>query len=138
MKIFIICSKKFYDKIPEVQKTLEDNGHKITLPNCYDDPLTEERYRNLGVEEHSKWKSEMLKHSTDVIENNDAVLVLNFDKHGMKNYIGGATFLEMYDAFRLGKKIFLYNDVPEGILTGEIVGFGPVVINGDLQKIKYV
>lgn len=136
MKIFIICSKKFYDKIPEVQKTLEDSGHEITLPNCYDDPSTEERYRNLGTEEHSKWKSEMLKHSTNVIESNDAVLVLNFDKHGMKNYIGGATFLEMYDAFRLGKKIFLYNDIPEGILTDEVVGFGPVVINGDLQKIK--
>ena len=40
----------------------------------------------------------------------DAVLVLNLDKEKngeiLKNYIGGATFLEMYDAFRLGKKIY--------------------------------
>ena len=78
----------------------------------------------------------MLKHSTDVIENNDAVLVLNFEKHGMKNYIGGATFLEMYDAFRLGKKIFLYNDVPEGILADEIIGFSPIIINGNLTKVS--
>lgn len=136
MKIFIICSKKFYDKVPDIKKKLENNGHKITLPNCFDDPASEDRYRDLGNEAHSKWKAEMLKHSTDVIENNDAILVLNFEKHGMKNYIGGATFLEMYDAFRLGKKIFLYNDAPEGILKDEIIGFDPIIIKGDLEKIK--
>ena len=53
-----------------------------------------------------------------------------------KNYIGGATFLEIYDAFRLGKKIYLYNDVPEGILYDEIQGFNPFIINADLSKIK--
>ncbi len=134
MKIFVICSKKFYDKIPGIKKSLETAGHVVTLPNCYDDPATEGRYRDLGRAEHAKWKAEMLKHSTDVIEKNDAVLILNFDKNGVKNYIGGATFLEMYDAFRLRKKIFLYNDVPEGILKDEINGFDPIVINGDLEK----
>jgi hypothetical protein len=135
MKMFVICSKKFYGKISDIKKSLETAGHVVALSNCYDDPATEGRYRDLGRAEHSKWKAEMLKHSTDVIENNDAVLVLNFDKNGIKNYVGGATFLEMYDAFRLGKKIFLYNDIPEGILTDEIIGFDPVVVNGDLKKI---
>jgi hypothetical protein len=137
MKIFIICSKKFYDKVPKIKKRLEDNGHKISLPNCFDDPATESRHRGLGREAHSKWKAEMLKHSTDVIENNDAVLVINFEKHGVKNYIGGATFLEMHDAFRLGKKIYLYNDIPEGILNDEIIGFDPIILDGDLEKIKW-
>jgi hypothetical protein len=136
MKIFIICSKQFYSKVPEIKKTLENNGHIISLPNCFDDPATEGRYRDLGREEHSKWKSGMMRHSPEVIGNNDAVLVLNFEKHGVKNYIGGATFLEMYDAFRFNKKIYLYNDIPEGILKDEIIGFSPIVINGDLDKIK--
>ena len=135
MKIFLVCSKKFYDKIPEIQKTLERSGHTITLPNCFADPGTEERYKTLGVAEHSKWKAEMLKHSAGVIQDNDAVLVLNFEKNDVENYIGGATFLEMYDAFRLGKKIFLYNEIPKGILADEIVGFNPVVISGNLHKI---
>lgn len=135
MKIFVICSKKFYDQISPIKVELEKMGHIISLPNCFDDPETEDRYRNLGAKEHAEWKATMLKHSTDVIENNDAVLVLNFEKNGMKNYVGGATFLEMYDAFKLNKKIFLYNDIPEGILHDEIKGFGPVVIEGDLNKI---
>lgn len=136
MKIFIISSKKFYDRIPPIESELKKGGHILTMPNCYEDPSTEERYRAMGPEEHSKWKAPMLRHSTDVIENNDAVLVLNFEKNGMKNYIGGATFLEMYDAFRLGKKIFIYNNIPEGILQDEIVGFNPIVLNGDLSKLK--
>jgi hypothetical protein len=77
----------------------------------------------------------MINHSEGVIRDNEAVLVLNFDKDDMKNYIGGATFLEMYDAFRLGKKIFMYNDIPEGILYDEIRGFDPIVLGGNLDKI---
>jgi len=135
MKIFIICSKKFYDKIPEIESELKTSGHALSMPNCFDDPATEDHYRALGPKEHSKWKSEMINHSERVIRENDAVLVLNFDKGDLKNYIGGATFLEMYDAFRFGKKIFMYNDIPKGILHDEIRGFDPIIINGDLGKI---
>jgi hypothetical protein len=131
MKIFIICSKRFYDRIPGVATELEKSGHILTMPNCYDAPQTEDEYRNQGKEVHAMWKSEMIRHSVDVIEKNDAVLVLNFDKGEEKNYIGGATFLEMYDAFRLGKKIYLLNDIPEGMLRDEIIGFSPIVLGGD-------
>ncbi len=136
MKIFIICSKKFYNRIPEIESELKELGHELTMPNCYDKPETEAGYKNLGRAEHSKWKSEMIRHSESVIQNNDAVLVLNFKKDDFENYIGGATFLEMYDAFRLNKKIYLYNDIPEGILHDEIIGFNPVILNGDISKIK--
>ncbi|MCX6787018.1 MAG: hypothetical protein NTY93_00630 [Candidatus Kaiserbacteria bacterium] len=136
MKIFLICSKKFYSRIPDIQTELESRGYVITLPNSYDDSTAEEKYKSLGATEHSKWKAEMLQHSTDVVENNDAVLVLNFEKNGIENYIGGATFLEMYDAFRLNKTIFLFNPIPDGILRDEIEGFSPVIINGDLSRIK--
>ena len=82
----------------------------------------------------------MFRKSEETISNMDAVLVLNYDKEKngkvYKNYIGGATFLEMYDAFRFGKKIFLMNDIPEGMLFDEIEGFGPVVLNENLDLLK--
>ena len=136
MKIFIICSKHFYGKIPDIKRALEVWGHMITLPNAYDDPSTEERYRAQGGAEHATWKASMLRHSTEVIAGVDAVLVLNFEKNGTPHYIGGATFLEMYDAFRLGKKIFLYNPIPDGILHDEVCGFSPTILEGDVQKIS--
>ena len=140
MKILIICSKKFYSKIEEVKKILEEKNIEVFLPNCYDDPTTEQRMWDLGKEEHQKFKAKMYKQSEDTISNMDAVLVLNLDKEKdgeiINNYIGGATFLEMYDAFRLGKKIYLYNDIPKGMLFDEIEGFGPTIINGDLSLIR--
>ena len=33
MKIFIICSKAFYEKIPPIKSALEKVGHIISLPN---------------------------------------------------------------------------------------------------------
>ena len=71
---------------PTIKDILDRAGHEITLPNCYDDPCTEARYRNIGE----------------------------------------ATFLEMYGAFRMGKKIYLYNDVPTGTLNDEILGSKPI------------
>ena len=140
MKILVICSKKFYSKIEEVKQELEKRGNEIFLPNCYDDPTAEQKAWDLGVEEHQKFKAKMYKQSEDTISNMDAVLVLNLDKEKdgkiFKNYIGGATFLEMYDAFRLGKKIYLYNDIPEGMLYDEIEGFSPIIIYGDLDLIN--
>ena len=78
----------------------------------------------------------MIRHSEEVIQEMDAVLVLNYTKNSIPNYIGGATFLEMYDAFRLGKKIYMINEIPDLILKDEIIGFNPTIINGDLSKIK--
>ena len=135
MKMFLICSKTFYGNIPPIKAILEQMGHEITLPNAYDDPGTEARYHQLGRKEHAQWKASMLKHSEMVIQGVDAVLVLNFEKNGQENYIGGATFLEMYDAFRLGKRIYMYNDVPTGMLKDEIQGFGPILLHQNLEQL---
>lgn len=136
MRIFVICSKAFYKNIPPIKEKLEEMGHTIELPNSYYELDAEKNAWALGSEEHTKFKSKMLKMSAEKMGRMDAVLTLNFDKDGKKNYIGGATFLELYEAFMQDKKIFLYNDIPEGMLFDEISGFSPVVINGDLDLVK--
>lgn len=134
MKILLVCSKTFYNKLNHFKKELENLGHEVFMPNCYDAPETEAKYR--GTSEHATWKARMIKHSEEVIDKMDAILVLNYDKNGQKNYIGGATFLEIYDAFRMCKKIFFVNDLPDGMLKDELIAFCPIVINGNLDNIK--
>jgi len=135
MKIFLICSKAFYDRLDFFKNELEKLGHAVTMPNCWDCPQKEAEYKLMGKEEHAKFKARMFKQSEKTIKDMDAVLVLNFDKNGQKNYIGGATFLEVYDAFRMNKKIFFLHELPNGMLTDELIGFNPVVIYEDLKKI---
>ena len=80
MKILIICSKRFYGNIPNIKDELEQKNIQVFLPNCYDDPKTEERMWDLGKDKHQEFKAKMYKQSENTIKNMDAVLVLNFDK----------------------------------------------------------
>lgn len=136
MKLLIICSKAFYKDIAPIKEQLEKNGHTVELPNSYYEPDAEKKSWALGEKEHAEFKARMFRMSEERIETMDAVLTLNFDKNGKKNYIGGATFIEIYEAFMKKKKIFLYNDIPEGMLYDEISGFSPIVINGNIDLIK--
>ena len=136
MKIFICCSKHIYNRISPIKETLEKTGHIITLPNSYDVPMKEEEMKKIGAEEHKNWKASMLRLQKEKVEKNDALLVLNMEKNGQKNYIGGATFLEIFMAFELGKKIYLFNPITDSLLKDELLGMGPIIINGNLGLIK--
>ena len=80
----------------------------------------------------------MFRQSEETIKNMDGVLVLNFTKNGVDNYIGGATFLEIYDAFRMNKKIYFVNPIPDNMLKDELIGFSPTIIGYNLNEIKWL
>ena len=135
-KIFVICSKAFYGEIERIKPLLEEKGYEVFLPHTYSNPEAESKWYSEGLEKHALMKGIMFKKSREMIRTMDAVLCLNFTKNGIDNYIGGSTFLELYEAFMEGKKIYLYNNIPEGILFDEIQGFNPIIINGDLSKVE--
>ncbi len=135
MKIFICTSKHTYGYVDKIKKELENMGHIITVPNSYDNPMKEEEMKKLGVQEHSTWKGDMIRLQKEKVDANDCILVLNFEKNGQSNYIGGATFLEIFMAFDSGKKVYLYNSIPESNFKDELIGMNVEVINGDLNKI---
>ncbi|MEK6842753.1 MAG: hypothetical protein AABX84_02960 [Nanoarchaeota archaeon] len=136
MKIYICCSKYFYHKIPEIKEKLERLGHEITLPNSFENPFLEEEIKKLNKEKHIEWKSKMLKEQNQKIETNDGIAVLNFEKNNQLNYIGGATFMEIVKAWELGKKIFLFNPIPNNLFTDELNAINPIILNGDLESIN--
>ena len=135
MMIFICSSKHFYNKILPIKNDLESMGHKVTLPNSFRNPFKEDEMRAKGVTEHATWKSKMFRLQAKKIKVNDAILVVNLEKNGIKNYIGGSTFLEVYEAFTQNKKIFFYNPIPEVNYKDELIAIRPIVINGDLTLI---
>src|SRR3989344_4439501 len=127
--IIALCSSvKFSKEILETKNSLEKMGHKVELPFM--------EVPN-GDIEHSKMKIDLdlIKKHFKKIEKSDAILVLNLDKNGTKNYIGGNSFLEMGKAFDKGIPIFLLNEIPEISYKDEIVAMRPNILNGDLSKI---
>ena len=70
----------------------------------------------------------------------DVVLVLNYDRHGVKNYIGGNTLMEIGFSHVLNKKIFLLNPIPKiPYYESEIVAVKPTILNGSIENMnKYL
>ena len=59
MNVFLVCSRSSYDKVPGVREVLVGAGHRVTLPNNFDDPTREEAMKSSGVEAYAAWKAEM-------------------------------------------------------------------------------
>ena len=139
MKILIVGSTSFYDRIERIRDILEKKKYEVIMPNCYDEPVTNEDNKKMSEEEYFNFFKDMYYESRNKIKEVDAILVLNYDKEKegrkYKNYVGASTFLEMYEAFMQNKKIYMLNGLPDNILYDEIKGFNPIIINNDLNKI---
>ncbi len=128
---------KVSEKMVEVKKELEKAGHKVLLPRHteeYAEMKTSDHIHNESVK--NKVNNDLIRDYYNEIQKGDAILIVNENINGVENYIGGNTFLEMGFAHVLNKKIFLSNDIPEMGYKDEIVAMQPVVLSGDLNKIK--
>jgi len=77
-----------------------------------------------------------IKRYHNAIVHSDAILVLNFDKRDIPNYIGCNTLMEIGFAYTADKKIFLLNPIPDQpYILDEITAMDPIVIHGDLSLI---
>ena len=142
MKITVCGSIKFAKDLVDIYYKLEKLGHK---PKIHKQMFglangTASQLRDManGVENSKiKRKHNFIKWWHDSIKGSDAILACNFDKNGMKNYIGGNTLMEIGFAYVNNKKIFLLNPLPEDVsYRDEIKAMVEIVINGDLNKIK--
>ena len=149
MKIVICGSIDFTSKIKEVADILSEQGHEVDIPltsqRIINGELTLKKFLNeknkngYGVFRKNvmkKVKDDVIKHHYHKIKESDSIFVLNLEKKGVANYIGGNTFLEMGFAHVLNKAIYLYNDIPNLSYTDEITTMQPVILDGDLFKIK--
>lgn len=142
MKITICGSVKFADRLVDIYRQLEKLGHEPVMHEDMfgiADGTAQELIDGIDID-HSeiKKKHNFIKLWYELIVGSDAILVCNFDKNGIENYIGGNTLMEIGFAHVNDKKIFLLNPIPENIpYVDEIKAMADLVIEGDLQKIKF-
>jgi hypothetical protein len=138
MKIAICSSVTFAKEVMDIKKELEKMGHAVVPPHnfhLYAEGLLAPETREESTQ--NKIKDDLIRNYFNTINGSDAILAINKDKHGVKNYIGGNTFLEIGYAHALNKKIFLLNPVPLDMLyADEILAMEHTVLNNDLTKIN--
>jgi len=139
MKITIVGSSIFVKEMVKYRDQLVKLGHKVNLHEHYIAQANGEMKDLIDRmnREHASVKIEYdyIRYHYNEIVNSDAILVLNFDKNGVKNYIGGNTLMEMGFAYVNNKKIFLLNSIPDMSYKDEIEAMQPIILNGDLTKI---
>jgi len=147
MKITICGSIAFFPEMQRVKKQLEEAGYEVGLPpseikdeNGQLIPIVDYYKIRQTAKDDENWiwdrKSELMMIHFQKIEQSDSILVLNYDKKGVKNYVGGNTLIEIGLALFLKKKIYFLNGIPELPYKEELLGMKPIILNGDLAKIQ--
>jgi len=135
MKIAICASMVFAERMLETKRELGNLGHEVFVSDFVDSYVGKEEKEDLTL--FHKNEKDAIRRFWHKIRESDAILVLNYDRRGICNYIGGNTLMEIGFAHVLGKKIFLMNPVPDIVYyKSEIEAVRPVVINGDLSGIS--
>lgn len=143
MNIAVCSSASFYSQVIAVSYEIEKLGLNVILPMTAARMKAEGRENDEAVIDWSKapggysGKANLIREHFNEIEKSDAILVMNYEKHGKKNYIGPNVLMEMSTAFYLSKPIYILNGHPEDSpLIDEILGLQPIFLNGDLSQLK--
>ena len=142
MRIVICGSSSFKEKMLEFRDKLSLLGHEPIIHPDYElfaNGEKQELWSQISGGEHYEAKKSQgyIKLYYDAIVSSDAILVLNFDKKGIKNYIGGNTLMEIGFAHVNNKNIFLLNEIPEEVsYVDEIKAMVDTILNGDIDKLS--
>ena len=136
MKIGVAGSMQNIEKMVELCKQLEELGHTAFTSRFASESIGKSDEEKEKLKLKNKYDHDAIREYWKPMQDADALLVANFDKHGIKNYIGGNAFLEMGFAHVLEQKIYLLNPIPHmPYYETEIIAMKPTVIDGDLSKI---
>lgn len=142
MKIYVLGSNHFMKRMVECTGELCNLGHDGWIHPDYeafvrgDKPEFLVRWAN-GEQAALKRENNYLKTHYKHILESDAILVVNLEKNGKKNYIGGNVLIEIGQAYVNNKKIYLLNDLPtDSPFIDEIASMDPICLKGDLNNIK--
>jgi hypothetical protein len=141
--IAICCSANFYKQALEIEKELQVMGFLVRLPFV---ARRMARSGDFRVSTYKTWfkdsrdyvkKAALIKKHFQEIRKSDAILVLNYEKKGIKGYIGGNTLIEMALAFHYKKPIYILNEVNKKLsYLEEIFALAPIILAANLKKIK--
>ena len=142
MKIVICGSSAFRKEKVKIMDELLAMHHEPIIHPHYIEAVKKgrtdimERIEN-GEHAQLKIENDYIKWYYEAIVSSDGILVVNLEKNGIKNYIGGNVLLEMGFAYVNNKPIHLLNDIPEKVsYKDEIIAMQPIVINSDLSLIS--
>lgn len=128
---------QFTNKMLEARSKLQELGHDPFITDSHKAMIGKTDNKIEKIKLHQKYNLDAIRKFWKMMQGADAVLVLNLDKNGIKNYVGGNTLMEIGFAHVLNQKFFMLNPIPEmPYCKTEIEAVKPIIINGDFNKIN--
>jgi hypothetical protein len=139
MKIGVIGSMQFTEKIAALCDELQELGHEAHMSKFADAFLGKDETEIERIKLEQKYNDDAIRQDCAWIKDMDALLVANYDKHGISNYIGGNAFIELAYGYILRQQLYFLHPVPDMPYYGtELIAMKPTIIGGDLAKIPLV
>lgn len=137
MKIVICGSMKFSKEMLKIKEKLNSLGFdNVVVPRDADKYASNQLAEENSYESiKNKIEEDLIRSHYEEIKSADAVLIVNYDKNGIANYIGGNSFLEAAFAHVLKKKLYLLFEIPNMAYSDELKAMQPIILNNDLSKI---
>jgi len=126
MKIYAVSDKLFYDKLIALKFNLQKKKHSVVLPD----------FETGKISKYINKDKILFEKNIHKIKDCDALLVANFKKGKMDNFVSSLMMAFMGAAYCLKKKIYLLNNLPSEH-SEEIKFLDPICLDGDLKKTLY-
>ena len=142
MKIYVLGSNSFVKEMVSCKNQLCVLGHDGWIHPDYEEHVNGKKQAFIegalpGESADFKRAHDYIRQHYNHILESDAILIVNLEKNGIKNYIGGNVLMEMGQAYVNHKKIFFLNGMPVGLsYMDEIKAMDPVCLNGELSAIQ--
>jgi hypothetical protein len=137
MRIGVIGSMQYAEKMIELSELLRQRGHDAFVTGLAASFIGKSDEEKEAIKIYQKNNLDAIREFWKKMQSADAVLVANYTKHGIENYIGGNTFLEMGFAHVLHQQIYLLHPIPEiPFYKTEIVAMRPTIIDEDLDLVR--
>jgi hypothetical protein len=141
-KVYVLGSSHFKEEMVKCSEDLRKLGHDGWIHPDYEAFVRGEKQDIVNKwlnGEHAAVKRDnnyLKAHYKHILES-DAILIVNAEKKGIKNYIGGNVLIEMGQAYVNNKKIFFLYDMPaQSPYLDEIQCMDPICLSGNLANIK--
>lgn len=129
-RIVLCGSMAFYSKMLDLRDELSLHGLPAFAPDPDNDLFTTQE----KSDQITKRRASM-RHIRKVRDQSTfGILVVNFDKHGIPDYIGPNTFAEIAVALAHYKRIYLFQSVPR-FYQDELLAWGAIPLHGDIRLI---
>jgi len=131
-RIVICGSMAFYNDMVQQSRMLKKEGIDTVIPES-DDPfllsISEESFQDVKLNASMRHLRKIRDH-----EKTYGILVINKDKHGIRDYIGPNTFAEIAVALAHYKKIYLFQGMP-AFYQDELRAWNVICLDNDISKL---